>query len=217
MSSSARNVLLELKDTSVFQQGSDLFIEHPWTKELLEKYQVRIFSDWSRAEIYAQEWAVGLVRKSEGSKPSADFLIDVDWMNSLNKCEVHKSYACIEDFFSDQEPGHPVGRRIYLDDVRETPPGWIRVYWPKQLIEHLKSGMVTQVSLDHDLGETTMNGAQAPDGNDVIKYIEEQVHTTGFQPPIMVVHSGNTTAAPRMELGIEAIWRAFLSRWDGIA
>lgn len=29
--------------------------------------------------------------------------------------------------------------KIYLDDIRSAPKGWIRVYWPEEVIEYLKN------------------------------------------------------------------------------
>ena len=43
--------------------------------------------------------------------------------------------------------------KLYLDDERETPAGWIRVFWPDEAIAWLKTEMVTEISLDHDLGD----------------------------------------------------------------
>jgi hypothetical protein len=43
--------------------------------------------------------------------------------------------------------------KVYLDDERTTPEGWHRVYWPDKAIALLKTGDVTQISLDHDLGD----------------------------------------------------------------
>ncbi len=43
--------------------------------------------------------------------------------------------------------------KVYLDDERTTPEGWYRVYWPDEAIELLKTGTVTNISLDHDLGD----------------------------------------------------------------
>lgn len=37
-------------------------------------------------------------------------------------------------------------------DERDTPAGWIRVYWPDEVIKLLKTGKVTEISVDHDLG-----------------------------------------------------------------
>ena len=90
--------------------------------------------------------------------------------------------------------------QIFLDDVREAPKGWTRVYWPKEAIALLKTGQVKEISLDHDLG----NDARGT-GYDVIKWIEEAVVTQGFKPPIIHVHSANSAARVRMEAGIKSI------------
>ena len=42
--------------------------------------------------------------------------------------------------------------RVYLDDLRPAPEGWVRVFWPEEAITLLKTGLVTEISLDHDLG-----------------------------------------------------------------
>jgi len=43
--------------------------------------------------------------------------------------------------------------KVYLNDERKTPDGWVRVYWPDEAIELLKTGCVADISLDHDLGD----------------------------------------------------------------
>jgi hypothetical protein len=91
--------------------------------------------------------------------------------------------------------------QLFLDDVREAPKGWTRVYWPKEAITLLKTGQVKEISLDHDLG----NDARGT-GYDVIKWIEEAVVTKGFKPPIIHVHSANSAARARMEAGIKSIY-----------
>lgn len=68
--------------------------------------------------------------------------------------------------------------KVYLDDERETPEGWVRVYWPEEAIELLKSGKVNELSLDHDLGDD-----EHGTGYDVVLWIEEAVYTRGFVPP----------------------------------
>ena len=92
--------------------------------------------------------------------------------------------------------------KVYLDDERETPRGWVRVYWPDEAIELLQSENVTELSLDHDLGNDNRGT-----GYDAIKWIEEQVATSNFVPPKIKVHSANISARKKMELGIESIVR----------
>lgn len=90
--------------------------------------------------------------------------------------------------------------KVYLDDERETPDHWVRVYWPDEAIELLKTGKVTEISLDHDLGDD-----ERGTGYDVILWIEEAVITRNFTPPIIRVHSANSSAREKMELGIKTL------------
>lgn len=92
--------------------------------------------------------------------------------------------------------------RVFLDDERKTPEGWVRVYWPEEAIDLLKSGNVVELSLDHDLGDDA-HGT----GYDVVAWVEEAVATSDFEPPQMHVHSANPAARERMLKGIAAIER----------
>ena len=97
--------------------------------------------------------------------------------------------------------------KIYLDDERETPEGWTRVFWPSEAIELLEAGGVAEISLDHDLGND-----ERGTGYDVVLWIEEAVATRGFEPPEMRVHSANSSARQRMEMGIATIERLVTTR-----
>ncbi len=90
--------------------------------------------------------------------------------------------------------------KVFLDDERSTPDGWTRVYWPSEAIALMKSGQVTEISLDHDLGDD-----ERGTGYDVVLWIEEQVALYGFVPPKISVHSANVSARVKMESGIRAI------------
>lgn len=90
--------------------------------------------------------------------------------------------------------------KVYLDDERITPAGWVRAYWPEEVIELLETGNVTIVSLDHDLGDDA-HGT----GYDVIVWIEEAVITRNFKAPKILIHSANSSARVKMELGVENI------------
>lgn len=92
--------------------------------------------------------------------------------------------------------------KVYLDDLRPTPDGWVRVYWPEEAIELLKTGNVEEISLDHDLGDD-----EHGTGNDVVNWIEEQVVTNGFIPPKIRVHSDNAAGVQKMNAGIKQIER----------
>lgn len=99
--------------------------------------------------------------------------------------------------------------KVFLDDERPTPAGWIRAYWPDEVIALLKMGQVEELSLDHDLGDDSRRT-----GYDVILWIEEAVALRGFAPPRMTVHSANQTAGSRMLAGIESMGRFVRQRRD---
>jgi len=92
--------------------------------------------------------------------------------------------------------------RVFLDDERATPEGWVRTYWPDEVIDLLETNAVAEVSLDHDLGND-----QRGTGYDVVVWIEEAVALRGFIPPKITVHSANSSAREKMEAGIRAIDR----------
>lgn len=91
--------------------------------------------------------------------------------------------------------------KVYLDDERSTPDDWVRVYWPDEAITLLETGEVTELSLDHDLGDD-----ERGTGYHVLLWIEEAVAIRGFRPPIMKVHSANSSARQKMEAAIDTIW-----------
>ena len=90
--------------------------------------------------------------------------------------------------------------KVYLDDERTTPEGWQRVYWPEEAIALLQAGQVTDISLDHDLGDD-----EHGTGYDVLLWIEEAVVTQNFKPPRMQVHSANSSARQKMQAAIAQI------------
>lgn len=95
--------------------------------------------------------------------------------------------------------------KVYLDDVRPTPEGWVRCYWPEEVINILKSQQVSHLSLDHDLGDIENDQRN---GYAVLLWIEEQVVTNGFTPPpVITVHSDNSSARIKMEAAIQSIYR----------
>lgn len=92
--------------------------------------------------------------------------------------------------------------KIYLDDERPTPDGWMRVYWPDEAIRLFKGGSIEEISLDHDLG----NDAGGT-GYDVILWIEQAVALCGFRAPRITIHSANSSAADKMRASVEAVMR----------
>lgn len=97
--------------------------------------------------------------------------------------------------------------KVYLDDVRDAPEGWVRTFWPEEVIALLREGNVTELSLDHDLGDDARGT-----GYDVIRWIEEAVALRHFIAPRMRVHSANPVARERMLRGIAAIEKRVADR-----
>lgn len=98
--------------------------------------------------------------------------------------------------------------KVWLDDIRPAPAGWIRVYWPEEAIELLKTGDVEEISLDHDLGDymlTKPPGTPERTGYDVILWIEMAVFTENFVPPTIMVHTANWVAEKKMLQAVERI------------
>jgi len=96
--------------------------------------------------------------------------------------------------------------KIWLDDLRPAPEGYLGVHWPKQVIELLKTGECTHLSLDHDLGDDAIGT-----GYDVLLWIEQSTMLDGFKPPIINIHSANISARQKMEVTVEKIERIFIS------
>jgi hypothetical protein len=97
--------------------------------------------------------------------------------------------------------------KVYLDDERPTPAGWVAARWPEDAIALLETGQVTDISLDHDLGDD-LHGT----GYDVVCWIEEAVATRDFVPPSISIHSANASARQKMELAVERIERFLRQR-----
>lgn len=100
--------------------------------------------------------------------------------------------------------------KVYLDDCREAPDGWVRTYWPEEVIELLKTGKVTEISLDHDLGDHFGRPAgieKERTGYDVLVWLERMVATDGFKPPVIHIHTANPVAEQRMKVARENIYR----------
>ena len=90
--------------------------------------------------------------------------------------------------------------KLYLDDYRDPPEGWTVVRTAKEAIRLLLSGIVTDISLDHDLGTKET-------GYDVISWLEEQVVCGRMKAPrTMQVHSANPVGKQRIMAVIRKIY-----------
>ena len=97
--------------------------------------------------------------------------------------------------------------RVWLDDLREAPPGWVRVRTPEEAIALLETGEATEISLDHDLG--LLDGERERTGYDVLLWLEREVAEGRWvlRLPEIGVHSANPVGRARMEQAIASIRR----------
>ena len=105
--------------------------------------------------------------------------------------------------------------KLYLDDVRSAPPGWVRCLTAQEVIAWLKisgrgdiSSPITHVSLDHDLGKIEETGYE------VIKFIQESLVNGSWMGsiPTLTCHSDNPVGREHIELGIRSIHRLAKTR-----
>ncbi|KKW45863.1 MAG: hypothetical protein UY96_C0013G0020 [Parcubacteria group bacterium GW2011_GWB1_56_8] len=90
--------------------------------------------------------------------------------------------------------------KIWLDDERPAPFGWLHVLTVSDAITMLGTGRVSDLSLDHDLGLSSGTGY------DVLVWLEEKVATSAFELPNLFVHSRNPVGRKRMSAAIEKIY-----------
>ena len=92
--------------------------------------------------------------------------------------------------------------KVWLDDERREPAGWVRARTAADAIVLLQGGSVQEISLDHDLGDDA-----AGTGYDVLTWVERAVVERGFVPPTIYVHTANPPARIRMQSAVDAIQR----------
>jgi hypothetical protein len=90
--------------------------------------------------------------------------------------------------------------RLYLDDIRECPKGWILARTYAECIRLIDTEQVEEMSLDHDLGEEKT-------GYDILRYIlDKVVDCKEYEPPARIhLHTGNPVGRQRMLGLVESI------------
>jgi hypothetical protein len=84
--------------------------------------------------------------------------------------------------------------KLWLDDVRPAPPGWVHAHTIGEAQRYLETGKVEEASLDHDLG------FEEPDGSALVRWMAQTGHWPKSKP---VVHSMNPVGRQYMESVIE--------------
>jgi len=85
--------------------------------------------------------------------------------------------------------------KLYLDDERETPEGWLRVWGIEQAKLILRTRTVSHLSVDNDLGSLDPK----TEGHHILSWLELQVYEDPTFPiPIITIHSANAGRVPSM-------------------
>jgi hypothetical protein len=97
--------------------------------------------------------------------------------------------------------------KVWLDDTRDAPPGWVRTFTPEEVIGLLRLGRVTELSLDHDLG--LEGGESERTGYTVLLWLEMEVGTGHWTRPLpgVAVHTDNPVGRDRMLRVLRTIHR----------
>jgi hypothetical protein len=74
--------------------------------------------------------------------------------------------------------------KVWLDDQKPAPKGWRRARNYREALRLLKTGKVTFISLDHDIG-------RGKSGYDVATWIEDQANAGTLKQLDWEVHSEN--------------------------
>ena len=98
---------------------------------------------------------------------------------------------------------------VYLDDLRDTPEGWVRAYTVPELIDIFRehASEITHMSLDHDLGYNQKSGYE------FMRWLEIQVSAGKFNKiPNIEFHTANPVGRDQMELVLQSIKRILHGR-----
>lgn len=98
-------------------------------------------------------------------------------------------------------------KKLWLDDVRPAPEGWVWAKTAAEAISHLVFGNIAEVSLDHDLGPNTSGT-----GYDVAAWIEREAYLGNMPRMELRIHSANPVGKMRMEMAIENANRYWAER-----
>ncbi len=94
--------------------------------------------------------------------------------------------------------------KVYLDDQRPAPNGWRLVRTADDAIDLLRQGVVTELSLDYDLGDPHLGT-----GLDVLNWLEQALEERKVSLPRLTAHSGSVVGRRRLETTIALLEERF--------
>lgn len=94
--------------------------------------------------------------------------------------------------------------KLYLDDQRSAPHGWVLARTAEDAIDILRQGQVTDLSLDYDLGDPHFGT-----GLDVLEWLERALEERKVTLPRLQAHSGSILGRRRLEATIALLEQRF--------
>jgi len=94
--------------------------------------------------------------------------------------------------------------KLWVDDIRVPPEGWLWAKTAREAIDILASLEIDEVSLDHDLGEPI---EVVGSGYEVACFLEERAVNGLAVPSVIRIHSANPVGRQQMTAAIESIQR----------
>ncbi len=101
--------------------------------------------------------------------------------------------------------------KLWLDDLRPAPEGWLHAYTAPDAIAALAAGGAQTISLDHDLGPDEGAGT----GYDVATWIEGGAADGTLARLTWAIHSANPVGRARMRAALESADRLWDRGEDG--
>ena len=86
--------------------------------------------------------------------------------------------------------------KIFYDEKKDSPDGWIGIKNPKDVINNLKRGLVKYLSIGDDDEKSS---------DFILLWIEEAIINFGFKPPFIKTHSISSPTRKKIENAIRSI------------
>jgi len=99
--------------------------------------------------------------------------------------------------------------KVFLDDERETPEGWIRTRTVKDTVDLLCTKEVEELSLDNDLGPFEPEGYKVMDALELLVYSDKT-----FPIPTLTIHSQNLARSEYMRKAYSSILKMRKQQMD---
>lgn len=106
--------------------------------------------------------------------------------------------------------------KLFVDDIRQEPPGWERARTITEAIRALASGMVEVISLDHDIAiafndpdlKRYVEGSSDETFQPIAYYLYASARAFGPPTPRVLFHTGNIGAGQTMAriIGCDFKW-----------